>query len=391
MPNLLFHICMFHKSFCHPIKIGYFCGSFHYMLTNGHITLTDPVFVKKDKYSAIERFWLKFINDERDLPFVKLSIQLLCIFPPLAISIYIFSMNPDTPWFVWWGVVALYLFLNWAIFLGPFILMLHNTSHRSLFKHKYKKWNNFIPWVIGPFFGETPETYFAHHVAMHHPENNMEEDLSTTMPFRRDSVRGFLLYFFTFFFIGMGQLVQYLWGKKRKPIMWWMLIGEASFILVCIALSITLSFKATLVVLIIPLCFTRLMMMAGNWAQHAFVDAPTPGNCHRNSITCINTPYNKKSWNDGYHISHHLRPNRHWTDHPKEFMDNINEYIKEDAIVFEGIDFTITWFLLMTKQYKRLAKHYVILDPNVKMTQDEIIAKLKGRVRRIENREYVPA
>lgn len=361
------------------------------MLTNGHITLTDPVFVKKDKHSAFERFWLKLINDERDLPFVRLSLQLLCIFPPLAVAIYIFSMNPDTPWFVWWGVVALYLFLNWAIFLGPFILMLHNTSHRSFFKHKYKKWNNFIPWVIGPFFGETPETYFAHHVAMHHPENNMEEDLSTTMPFRRDSVRGFLLYFFTFFFIGMGQLVQYLWGKKRKPIMWWMLVGEATFILVCIALSITLSFKATLVVLIIPLCFTRLMMMAGNWAQHAFVDAPTPGNCHRNSITCINTPYNKKSWNDGYHISHHLRPNRHWTDHPKEFMDNINEYIKEDAIVFEGIDFTITWFLLMTKQYKVLAKHYVILDPNVKMTQEEIIAKLKGRVRRIENREYVPA
>lgn len=69
----------------------------------------------------------------------------------------------------------------------------------------------------------------------------------------------------------------------------------------------------------------------------------------------------------------------------------MDQYIKEDAIVFEGIDFTITWFLLMTKQYKRLAKHYVILDPNVKMTQEEIISKLKGRVRRIRDREFVPA
>jgi hypothetical protein len=72
-------------------------------------------------------------------------------------------------------------------------------------------------------------------------------------------------------------------------------------------------------------------------------------------------------------------------------MDNIDAYIKEDAIVFEKIDFTVTWFLLMTKQYKTLAKHYVILDPNKKMTQEEIIAKLKGRVRRIENRQYVTA
>jgi len=380
-----------HLRFVQTIKKGYFCSTFTDMLTNGHITLTDPIFIKKEKHNAFERFWLKFINDERDLPFVRLSIKLLCIFPPMAVIIYFLSMNANTPWYLWWGVVAVYLFLDWAIFLGPFILMLHNTSHRSFFKHKYKKWNNFIPWIIGPFFGETPETYFAHHVAMHHPENNMEDDLSTTMPFRRDSVRGFLLYFSTFFFIGMGQLIGYHIKKKRTPIMWWMVVGEASFILLCVALSITLSFKATLVVLIIPLCFTRLMMMAGNWAQHAFVDAPAPGNCHRNSITCINTVYNKKSWNDGYHISHHLRPNRHWTDHPKEFLDNIDAYIKEDAIVFHTIDFTTVWLFLMLKKYKTLAKYYVVLDPNVKMTEEEIIAKLKYRTRRIEDRQYVTA
>src|SRR5258708_4506661 len=100
MPNCLFNGFYGCALLGHPIKIGYFCLLFQYMLTNGHITLTDPIFVKKDKYSAFERFWLKYINDERDFPFVKLSIQLLCIFPTLAIAIYIFSMNPDTPWFV---------------------------------------------------------------------------------------------------------------------------------------------------------------------------------------------------------------------------------------------------------------------------------------------------
>ena len=100
------------------------------MLTNGHITLHDPVFVKKDKYNAFERFWLKYINDERDLPFVKLCFTLMAIFPPGAALIYFLSMYSGTPWYVWWGVVAVYLFLNWGVFLGHFILMLNNNSDR---------------------------------------------------------------------------------------------------------------------------------------------------------------------------------------------------------------------------------------------------------------------
>ena len=30
---------------------------------------------------------------------------------------------------------------------------------------------------------------------MHHPENNLQEDKSTTMPYQRDSMRSFLAYF----------------------------------------------------------------------------------------------------------------------------------------------------------------------------------------------------
>jgi len=350
-------------------------------LTKGHLVITDPVHRPKEKHNAIERFFLKYINDERDLPFVRLSLTLLAIFPPLAVWMFI-------DFHLW--VAAIYLFLNWAIFLGPFILMLHNTSHRSLFKHKYKKWNNFIPWFIGPFFGESPETYFAHHVAMHHPENNLEDDLSTTMPYRRDSVRGFLLYFFEFFLTTVGQLGNYLWRRNRRPIMWWMIVGELSYFAMCIAMSF-INWKAALVVLIVPLFFTRFMMMAGNWAQHAFVDAATPNNCYRNSITCINTVYNRKSWNDGYHISHHVRPNRHWTQHPEEFLNNLDTYIREEAIVFEKVDFTTVWLFLMLKRYDLLAKRYVQLDPENPKTREEIIALLKQRTRKIVNREYVMA
>lgn len=110
---------------------------------------------------------------------------------------------------------------------------------------------------------------------MHHPENNLESDLSSTMKYRRDSKWGFFQYFCEFFFIGLVELVHYLYGKKRSPIMRRVIIGELSFLAFGIALS-TLNFQAGLVVFWLPLFFSRLMMMAGNWAQHAFVDAQTP-------------------------------------------------------------------------------------------------------------------
>lgn len=351
------------------------------MISNGFITITDPTYQEKKKYNFIERLFLPYINDVRDLPFVRLSLLLLLIFPPLAVWLY---LN-----FSWW-VAAIYLFLNWAVFLGPFILMLHNTSHRSLFKNKYKRWNNVIPWVVGPFFGETPETYFGHHIAMHHPENNLESDLSTTMKYQRDSIRDFSVYFLEFFFIGLIQLIAYLQGKERTAIARRVIIGELSFWALGIALSF-LNWQATLVVFWLPLFFSRLMMMAGNWAQHAFVDAQTPDNCYRNSITCINSVYNKRCFNDGYHIGHHVRSSRHWTQMPEDFLKNIETYAREEAIVFRKLDFTTIWAMLMIKNYKGLAKQYVQLNPDKPKTEEEIIALLKLRTRRILNREYVMA
>ncbi len=124
------------------------------------------------------------------------------------------------------------------------------------------------------------------------------------------------------------------------------------------------------------------MMMAGNWGQHAFVDADAPDNCYRNSITCIEVAYNKQCFNDGYHIIHHIKPAMHYTDMAQEFRDNLNDYAREKAIVFEGIDFFMVWFFLMTGNYKPLAKKYVRLDDTFK-SDAEVIAFLKSRTKRL--------
>ncbi|MFC2176312.1 fatty acid desaturase, partial [Bacteroidota bacterium] len=118
------------------------------------IPFTDPVYIKKDRLSWLDNFILRFIRDERDIVFVHTMLKMALIIIPAAAFLFIpgrFS--------VWFSVI--YLSVNWMFFTPPYILMLHCTSHRPLFKRKYDWMNKIIPWFFGPFFGETPETYFG--------------------------------------------------------------------------------------------------------------------------------------------------------------------------------------------------------------------------------------
>ena len=50
--------------------------------------------------------------------------------------------------------------------------------------------------------------------------------------------------------------------------------------------------------------------------------------------------------------------------------------------MFEKLDFFLVWLFLMLKRYDWLANHYVAIDGQAR-TQEEIIALLKERTRRI--------
>jgi hypothetical protein len=336
--------------------------------------LTDPTYQPKASYGFFDRQFLKLINDPRDLPFVRFMVEATLVLIPIGISLFFWN-------FPWW-VGGLYWALNFGNYLDRYILILHCSSHRPLFKKEYGLLNLYIPWVIGPFIGETPETYFAHHIGMHHPENNLGDDLSTTMPFERDRATHWLQYFGTFFFAGIFQLVKYHATVGKPRLVKLFLAGEVGFIAMCVALSFV-SFKATFVVFIFPVIFARIMMMAGNWAQHAFIDAADPANPFKNSITVINCRYNRRSFNDGYHIGHHRLATRHWTEMPVEFARDLQKYCDNDAIIFEGIDFTGVWVQLMLRNYGTLADKFVDLRAE-RRSRDEIIALLKERTRPLE-------
>jgi fatty acid desaturase len=341
------------------------------------LTITDPVDDPTGPPSLWRRMVSRLIRDPRDTPFVSLSLLLAVIFVPVTAFLFL------VPELRWW-MVALY-WVPYGYFLGPFILMLHNTSHRVLFKRRFRWLNHAIPWVIGPLLGQSPGTYFAHHLGMHHAEGNLPADLSSTMAYQRDSFVDFLKYYGRFL-IGPPGLVSYFSRAGRSKVLWRFVIGELAQLTVVVLLTL-LNWQAALVVCIVPLFFTRFMLMSGNWAQHAFVDPDDPTNDYRTVTTFINSPYNHRCFNDGYHLGHHLKPGRHWLEMPADFMAKRERMAAEGSLVFDKTDYFVIFWLLMLKRYATLGQRMVTLDSAQRLNEEEKVALLRRRLRRFTPEE----
>ena len=340
--------------------------------------LTDPVYIPREKFSWYDKLWLKVMNDKRDLPFIYLLTVIHLSVVPIAIILF----TPLLQGLWWWLVAIPYFYISQLYFKGRFGLMFLCICHRKCFKNPYQPWiHGYITWIVCPLFGHAPEGYFSHHLGMHHIENNMEDDTSSTMAYQRDSAKDFLAYFFKFLFVGVKNTILYLYYRKRKKLYMRLTLGEYVYFAFCVAMCFV-NLKATLMVFIVPLLFARLVMMLGNWTQHSFIDSTNPDNLYTSSINCINTKYNDICWNDGYHIIHHLRPGMHYTDMPAEFLKRKDEFASNKAIVFDGIHYLHIFTYLLTKRYDKLADNLVNIN-NMFSSREEAIAVMKERTRKI--------
>lgn len=337
------------------------------------VETTDPKWTG-DEYNALERIFLPLMKDERDMIFLRTSAKITFTVWPMVILLF---LSPG--WLI--GLLAVpYIAFVFVFFGGRYGLMLHAVGHRPVFKREYRWLGHYVPWVLGPLLGHTPTSFAAHHMFMHHAENNMLGDGSSTLPYERDRFLHFLHYWARFFFVGYLHLPRYLWLRGRRKIAIRFALGELSWMVGVAAAALFLNWAAALVVFVIPMLMMRWLMMCGNFAQHSFVDLDDPDNGFKNSTNLTNTRYNHKAYNDGYHIVHHIKPAMHWSDMARYYEDNVERFAEQDAIVFDGIrDNQSVWFLLMTHNYDKLANHLVDYKGR---THEEKVELLQSRVRR---------
>lgn len=339
--------------------------------------ITDPTYTPKVSLTAYEKFWMNFINDPRDLPFIHMLTRIHLTVIPWAILFF----TPLFQGWVWWAMYVPYAYLSQSYYKGRFGLLFHCLCHRRIFKKGYGWMHGYVNWCVSIFFGQTPETYFAHHIGMHHVENNQEDDASSTLKYQRDNPVDFMKYYFHFLFAGLIDTFMYFFRRKRKKLYMRLTFGEFSFIVFCILLSFV-NFKATLMIFIVPVLYGRLISMLGNWTQHAFIDKNDPEGHFSSVYNCINTSYNTNCWNDGYHSIHHLRPAIHYTEMPLEFLKHLDKYKQHKTFIFDGIHYLHIFYYLMTKNYDKLADSLVNIDNTFK-SHEEAVALLKERVKPI--------
>jgi hypothetical protein len=263
----------------------------------------------------LSRWCREHLYEARDEVFVRLTLRMMVVMTAAMAALWLALSTTELPW---WIAGSAY-FALWGWLTPPVILMLHNTMHRPFIRQP-RVLKKAHPYVMSILFG-IPMGYAEHHLGMHHVEDNMPEDLSSTMRYQRDSFLHFLHYFFRFFLFVVVELPIYLAGKRRNAMARRAVLGEIGHLTV-VGAALALDWRFGVVAFVVPLVTVRFLMMTGNWGQHAFLNTARRNDGLSNSVTCINSVYNVRAFNDGYHIGHHLKGNRHWTELPKDFLDN---------------------------------------------------------------------
>lgn len=333
-----------------------------------HINSFDVNASRKEYYVCIS-VAASLVKDQRDAPIAYLLGNILiyfCIAIPL-----LFHVESHVAGLV--HFLAVFIF-----FYERFVLALHYLTHRPVFSNSLL---NFLPeFLLGPAFGIPFGLYSTHHLVVHHVEGNIAPgDLSSTEYYQRDNPAHFLLYWARFLLFSLIELPVYALRRGRYDLF---LRIACSCVAIVYLYTFLLHryFAFALWVLMVPTVVGSFFLMLGNWSQHIFINPNLPDTPYGITYDIINSPTNQRTFNDGYHIQHHLNSKRHWTQLPVSFQEHQDEMATHDCIVFSGLSFVEVGLCVFLRRYDKLAAHFVdIRNRNLKPCQIEEI--LRARLR----------
>jgi fatty acid desaturase len=243
--------------------------------------------------------------------------------------------------------------------------------------------NGVAPQLLAPFFGLPPWTYRLHHCVIHHGGGNAHpSDVSSTEPYRRDSAAHFACYWARFALAAWAELPLWALRARRR--------GLAARAALGVGLQVAAFYAAAAVnpvaarwLVAAPFALSSLLLMFGNFAQHAFLNPDAPRSPLGAAYTCINHADNQATFNDGYHAGHHANARMHWSELPASFMASLPAHGAADALVFHGAHFFeigVAVVLCGERGLRWLARRTVALPGAPRRSEAEWVAELRRRL-----------
>lgn len=325
---------------------------------------------------ALEAALTRRLRDPRDLALALLLTNICLTTLPGAVLVLLTRSHI---------VGALYCALNSALYLEPFLLALHFGTHRPVFRAA--RANLLAPVLLAPLFGLPPGLYRAHHVHMHHAEENAAaRDLTSTEAFQRDSPWHFALYWLRFTALTWLELPWYL-ARTRGARAGAACAAKIAAAAAGYAAATWACPTGALWVLWVPAGIASVALAFGNWCQHIFVRPGHDGAPVDITLSITDARSNLRNFNDGYHAEHHARPGAHWSELPALFA----AAPPEERIVFRETSFFDVGLCVMRGDYATLARKFVPSAARPAVTQRHIEALLRARLRPCARKRHIAA
>lgn len=332
------------------------------------------------------------LQDKRDL-LLALTFLQVALWLTFSSCVQLLLLPRDTNWAYLWAVP--HLLTTWLVMGQRFILAMHYAAHRPLFSSQklgvFATLLNAVPTTImSNYYGMPAGAYYVHHCIMHHQANNFfPYDVSSTMPYDRSNPLHFIAYVLNFMLHTFLYLPYYCVVKKRFDV-----AAVCASLLTAYFIAIKLLYSFNPVFFTISFGISAIIgpvaLMLGNFSQHIFVDPDSPTSNYTLACNHVNAPFNMLTFNDGYHITHHVASVCHWSEMPLHFIRNLDKYEQGGAIIFRNINFEDVSFAVFSGDagLRRLAKHVVQITPEAEhKTEEQLVALFKRRLQPIVSKE----
>jgi beta-carotene hydroxylase len=256
---------------------------------------------------------------------IRYPIDIISVLVVLStVSLQLFALLRDWPW---------YAVLPILLMLRQVSLVEHNHAHLTIFPTRFA--SILLGWLCHLSSGVPLDTYRVHHVMSHHRYNNRFDssgrDWSSIFGFRGtrlpDRPVGKAYYVASFPFIAHAEtLLWFLRAPTSK-------LARGFFVSMAVIGSVSiflfwLNAFGFVTFFLLPWTVLLFGMGYNNYDHH--VGCNMTGK-YDSANNFVNFYYTVLSFNEGYHVAHHLNPGVHWS-----LLPNIHDVVERGRLSESG-------------------------------------------------------